>query len=206
MPHKLKYTNEDLLNRAREFYNKNKVPPRIHDFKAGFTVTVRKRFGNWNNFIASALNMRANYHNWMPEEIQDLLRCFWEKNKRFPNGTELTEDHRDIGDTIVRLWGTSNDFFESTIGISPRIEILRAIQGLTTNGCETATPAEIIEVIRRKIQFQTNLCSMNMRFLSSQGLVVGGRYDRTGWWKLTPKGKSFLIAFELKGQHRDGKS
>ncbi|MGD0591069.1 MAG: hypothetical protein ABSA44_09760 [Bacteroidota bacterium] len=196
MPHKLKYTDQQMLDRACVFYKKNNKPPRIADFNPGFAVTAAKRFGSWNNYIDAALKMRANYHNWKPEELTFLVRTFWEKNHRFPVQNELTEDGRDIDKILIKHFGSINKYFESAIGTSPRVEILRAIKELTPPGCHVATPAEILAQIRKKIPFPTNLCSFNMRTLSVDGYVMSGKYDRTRWHKLTPKGREFLKSFE----------
>jgi hypothetical protein len=139
--------------------------------------------------------MRSNYHNWKPDELMLLARAFWNKHHRFPIANELTEDGRDIGEILKRNWGSTNEYFESSLGTSPRVEILRAIDQLTPPGCDVATPAEILTEIQKKMSFPKNLCSMNMRFLSADGFITGGQYDRTRWWKLTPAGKSFLNSF-----------
>jgi hypothetical protein len=200
MPHKLKYTNEKMIELAQEFFQKNNVPPRQADFKPGYVVTVVKRFKSWGNYIDKALHLPANYRNWKREELQEILRKFWEKNKRFPPDGELMEDGRDVSAIIKRFWGTKNKYFEATIGTSPRIEVLRAILELTPPGCDQATPAEINALLQNKMSFSKQLYAYTIRELSADGFITGGKYDRTGWWKLTPAGKSFLISF-VEGTH-----
>ena len=158
-------------------------------------MTVKKRFGSWSAYIDAALKMRSNYHIWKPEELTLLVCAFWNKHHRFPAYTELAEDGRDIHAIIAKQFGSMNKYFESALGTSPRVEVLRAIQELTPPGCDVATPSEIIAQIRKKMIFPTNLCRITIRFLASDGYIVSGKYDRTRWHKLTPSGKTFLNKF-----------
>jgi len=198
--YKLHYTNDDLLSRAREFYKKNGKPPRIADFNPGFAVTAKKRFGSWNDYVKTALNVRPNYHHWKREELILLAQKFWKKHHRFPADTELVEDGRDIHDIIVYQFGSMSQYFEKSIGTSLRVEILRAILELTTGRCNEATPAEILAQIRKKVPCTINSCSMTTRFLSDAGYIINGKYDRSVWHKLTPKGKTFLQSFSVGAQ------
>jgi len=196
MPHKLKYTNDDLIRWARDYLNKYGRVPKVKDARGGFARTVIKRFGSWNIYIRTALDKPANHHEWTREELITLLRDFWKKNNRFPIKDEIVEDGRDIYGIIVKYFGSVNSYFEEAIGTSPRVEILRALKQLTPPGCDAASPSEIIAQIRKIIPMPQNLYAFNMRSLAEEGYAVGGKYDRTRWWKLTTKGLEFLKRYE----------
>jgi hypothetical protein len=203
--HKLKYTNARLLELAQEHFAKHKRPPTIKDFGAGLSTTIRKRFKTWENYIQTALKLPANSHHWTREELLESARFFWLQSCRFPTGFDLASDRRDLTRTISKLFGSTNTFLEEAIGDSPRIQILEAIRALTPPGCEQATPLEIrshlTKTMTKTMTLPTNLLSMNCRQLNDDGYITGGKFDRTNWWKLTPRGIEFLETYgnNLKG-------
>jgi hypothetical protein len=196
--HKLKYTNARLLELAQEHFQKHNRPPTIKDFGAGLSTTIRKRFKTWENYIQTALKLPANSHHWTREELLERAKHFWAAHHTYPTGFDLALDRRDLTRTISKLFGSTNAFLEEAVEDSPRIRILEAIRALTPPGCEQATPLEIRshleKTMTKTMTLPTNLLSMNCRQLNDDGYITGGKFDRTNWWKLTPKGIEFLKA------------
>ena len=188
----LKYTNNDLMRKAREHFSQTGRVPRLKDFSAGLTTTIRRRFGSWENYVQSALEVPANSHHWTEDELIHVAREFWSSRRRYPSTTEICASGRGLHKWVLKYFGSMNEFLEKAIGRSPRSEILSALRDLTPPGCNEATPQEIIALIRQKMEFPINLYSMTMRTLSEQGFVNGGQFDRVTWWRLTPRGEELL--------------
>jgi hypothetical protein len=195
MPHKLKYTDDQLLGKARDFYRKNKRVPRQSDYPGGLLTTIKKRIGNWDTYINRAIGKHAAYRYWEESDLLIVAQEFWNQHNRFPGAEEDMVDGRSIRKVVLMYFASANDWLEKAIGTSPRITILTAIKELTPPGCEEATPAEILTQIRKTMTFPTNLLSFNSRQLCEDGYIIGGKYDRTRWWRLTPVGRTFLNSF-----------
>jgi hypothetical protein len=196
MPHKLKYTDEQLLDKARQFYKKNNRVPGMNDFPGGLSRTIIKRIGDWTTYLNRAIGKNPAYKFWQKDDLIKFAREFWHNNKRFPINNEIAFEGRNIRNIILNRFSSVNEWLEESIGTSPRIEILRAIDELTPPGCDEATPREILAYIRKRMMFPTNLLGFNSANLSESGYITGGRLDRTSWWKLTPKGREFLKGFQ----------
>jgi len=88
-----RYTNEELLNYLKEFYEeKGKVPAAI-DFsnnpKYPCSVTYQMRFNSWNNALEKAGLKQNKKDEYSIEELLSLLNKFYEENGRIPNTMDL---------------------------------------------------------------------------------------------------------------------
>lgn len=196
MPHKLKYTNQQLVKQAQDIFRKHRRVPRLTDFPPGKRAKIYIRFGTWRKFLVQAIGKEPVIKYWNKEDLVIFAREFYSKHRRFPLNEETVYEGRNFKHIIIDRFGSTSQWLEESIGTSPRVEILRAIAELTPPGCETATPREILAHIRTKMDFPTNLMSFNTAGLSEATYITGGRLDRTSWWKLTNAGRKFLKGFK----------
>lgn len=100
--HKRKvYTDEELLNYLKGFYEKNKRIPVKRDFINNPEYpghdTYNKRFGSWNKALILAgididkkiIRRNKIYKN---EELLNYLKDFYEKNKRIPTAYDIANN------------------------------------------------------------------------------------------------------------------
>jgi hypothetical protein len=196
MPHKLKYTNQQLIKEAQTIYQRFNRVPRLTDFPPGKRAKIYIRFGTWRMFLLQAIGKEPVLKYWSKEDLVKFAREFYSRHHRFPLNEETVYEGRNIRNNILHRFHSANEWLEESIGTSPRVEILRAIAELTPPGCETATPREILAHIRTKMDFPTNLMSFNTAGLSEATYITGGRLDRTSWWKMTNAGRKFLKGFK----------
>jgi hypothetical protein len=171
--------------------------PKIKDYPSGLGLTITRRFGSFDQYLQKALGKKCRLHHWTRDEMLASAKKFYSVNHRFPKNTEIREEDRSIFEAVHREFGSTNAWLEISIGTSPRIVILKIISELTPVGCDEATPAEIAREVQTQYpDMHINMVNQNIQHLRSDGFVVGGRYDRTRWWKLTNAGREFLRRFK----------
>jgi hypothetical protein len=195
MPRHLKYTDNRLLDMARQFKKEHGCAPRLLEFPSGLQTTIKRRFKSWENYLQKSIGASCAWHAWSDRELLEFGKTFCRDHRRFPLNADLIVNGKNVRNMIVNKFGSANEWLEKAIGTSPRIEILRAIDALTPPGCDQATPREILIEIRKKMEFPTNLLGFNTGILGEDGFILGGRGDRISWWKLTPKGRELLKQF-----------
>lgn len=86
------YTDKELLNFLKLFYQENNRIPTIKDFSnnskyPGYSI-YRDRFGSWNNsLILAELDQRAKCSNgakYTDEDMLNFLKLFYQENNRIP--------------------------------------------------------------------------------------------------------------------------
>ena len=99
-------SDDELLARLREFYQRHGRSPTIRDFPGG--STIEKRFGSWNAALQMAglpINKQGRFSN---EELLDKLRLFHQQHGRPPTLQEFPS-----GSTIEQRFGSWNSALEA---------------------------------------------------------------------------------------------
>lgn len=82
-----KYTDEELLNYLKAFYEENKIIPRMNDFVSntgypGYSI-YQTRFGSWNNAL-KLVGLDKKNKIYTDGELLNYLKAFYEENKIIP--------------------------------------------------------------------------------------------------------------------------
>lgn len=84
-----KYTDEELLDCLKQFYQENGRIPMASDFLNNFEYphrnTYMERFGSWNNALEmTELNLEKRFEKYTDNELLNHLSIFYKKNGRVP--------------------------------------------------------------------------------------------------------------------------
>lgn len=188
-----KRPDEYFLTLVRKFQKEHGRPPRVKDFGAHIGRVVYKRFGTWPAFLTKALGTPSpKWRRWSDEQIFEHLKKRRESLGHFPSTTEIEDESRALKKLILKRFGTLNEALEKALGSSPRIEVLRALEGLTSDSCDRATVTEIADSVRIVIPISQQIVAHTLDRLKRAGMVESGRYNISSWWRLLPGGRELI--------------
>lgn len=106
-----KYTDQELLDYPRQFYEKYGRSPTIRDFDNNpdypSSKTCQNRFGNWNDTLKFA-GLCANIYK--DEDLLDDLKTFYYENGRPPTARDFDNNHKYANyGTYQRRFGSWSD-------------------------------------------------------------------------------------------------
>lgn len=191
----IRITLEEHLERIRRYYAENKRAPNGDDMPSGTRKNLTKKYGSWHAALHAALGFNAAYHKMKivtNDELAVMIVKLRDSLKRTPLIEELP--HLKV---MVKRFGGPNEAMEYAIQISPRIEVLSALDRLTIPTCNDASNSEIkSETDKRGCNFSVHHIDSILTRAMHKGFVVYKKYDRTRTWILTPEGKKFLENFK----------
>lgn len=100
-------TDDELLERIRDFYRRNKRAPKHYELGSKNTITIR--FGSWNKAIEIALGEKRVFSK---EEIKELYLELCDEMKKVMSSHEFYSITRITETIIVNNFGSWNNFRE----------------------------------------------------------------------------------------------
>ncbi|MGB8647994.1 MAG: HNH endonuclease [Anaerolineae bacterium] len=122
-----KFSDQDLLDKLRVFYQEHGRAPTLDELPGA--ATIEQRFGSWNNALTTA-GLQPNKKNEIPDEaLLERLRAFHREHGRSPTFAELP----GATTILVRFGGWNNALRAAKLPLNvPKYHLTKGQVGANT--------------------------------------------------------------------------